>query len=447
MSLDAERAVLGALLKDHTLMDECFLTSDDFSDQDQEARIFRVMQYACDHFTDAPNPLDPVLIAEKWGAKLQQIGGISYLMQLRDSVPSTDSFTFYQRSIRADRVQREIAELGRDIAANGGGDISQLKAKMEQLDDMQQGDGNGGPVHMATVLDGHAATIIKRSSSRGITGAKTANDQINEMSGGHQNGDLEIVAARPSIGKTQYVLNDMDAATQAGWAAVLFSLEMEDLKIVERLVSTIGGIQNKKIKSGLLSENDWDSYSKAVDIIASRNLFIDDTSGATVEYIRRQVKLLRKKFPKLVVYVDYLQFVETEKKFNSTKERVGYVTKSLKRIARELDVSMVVISAVGRDCEKRPDKRPLMSDLRESGDIESDADVVLFLYRDDYYNADTPKKGIVELIIAKGRDIGTGTFEMIFRRDTGRFINMTQDQRYELDKKVKEYEQQRKNRR
>lgn len=441
MSLDAERAVLGSLLKDHTLMDDCFLEEKDFADEEGCRRVFRILQYASRHFTDVPNPLDPVLIADKWGSRLQQIGGISHLMALRDAVPSTDSFVFYQRAVRTDRVQWEIVELGRQVAANGGSDLSELKQRIETISELQKGDDEGGPVHMASILEGHGQTIMKRASSSGITGAKTANDDINQMSGGHQKGDLEIVAARPSIGKTQYVLNDMDAVTKDGWAAVMFSLEMNALKVVERLVSTIGGIKNKRIKSGMMSDNDWDSYSKSVEIIASRNLYIDDTPGATVEYVRRQVKALRRKFPNLVVYVDYLQFLNTEKKFTKNNEKIGYITKALKGIAREMDVCMVAISAVGRDCEKRPDKRPMMSDLRESGDIESDADIVTFLYRDDYYNADTIKKGIVELIVAKGRDIGTGTFEMVFRRDTGRFINLTKDEKYELEKKVKEHAQ------
>nr|WP_276203454.1 DnaB-like helicase C-terminal domain-containing protein [Paenibacillus wynnii] len=171
---------------------------------------------------------------------------------------------------------------------------------------------------------------MNRASSSGVTGAKTANDDINQMSGGHQKGDLEILAARPSMGKTQYVLNDMDAVTKDGWAAVIFSLEMKDLKVVERLVSTIGGIKNKRIKSGMMSDNDWDSYSKAVAIIVSRNLYIDDTPGATVEYIRRQVKALRKEFPNLVVYVDYLQFLNTEKKFTKNNEKVVTSRKHLK---------------------------------------------------------------------------------------------------------------------
>lgn len=447
MSLEAERAVLGSLLKDPALMDDCYLKKEDFSEDEHNRKIFTVLQYAHEHFKEAANPFDMVLLANKWGKNLQQIGGISHFVALRESAPHSSNFTYYQKSVRVDRVQTDLVQLGKQIAANGGGDLAELQKMMNQLAELQQGDEDGGPVHMAVVLDGHGQTVAKRASSGGITGAKMACEEIGQLSGGHQKGDLEIVAARPSIGKTQYVLNDMDAVTKDGWAAVLFSLEMSSLKIVERLVSTIGGIKNKKIKSGLMSDNDWDSYSKAVDIIASRKLFIDDKHGATVEYIRRQVKKLRQKHPNIVVYIDYLQFIETEQNFSKNTDKIGYVTKALKGIAKDLDVCVVSISAVGRKCEERPDKRPMMSDLRESGNIESDADIITFLYRDDYYYADTPKKNIMELIVAKGRDIGTGTFEMANFRDTGRFVNLTPDDKYKLGEKVKAYEQQRKNRR
>lgn len=161
------------------------------------------------------------------------------------------------------------------------------------------------------------------------------------------------------------------------------------------------------------------------------------------------MKSLKKKHPgrRWVIHIDFLQFIQTEKNFDSTKERIGYITKYLKRMARELQVSVVCLSAVGRNCEQRPDKRPLMSDLRDSGDIESDADIVAFIYRDEYYYPESPKKGFAEVIIAKGRKIGTGTFDMGFSPGISRFINLTKDERYKLAEKVREHEQQRSNRR
>lgn len=446
MNLEAQRAVLGALLKDPELMDDCYLSKDDFSEEEHNRKIFTVLQYAKDHFKEASNPFDMVLIANKWGKNLQQIGGISHFVKLRESAPHASNFAYYQKAVRVDRVQADLVELGKQIATSGG-DVADIQAKMVELAELQHGGDEDGPVHVSSLLEGHPHTVASRASISGITGARMACEDINQLSGGHQKGDLEVWGARPSIGKTQYVMNDIDAVTADGWTAVMFSLEMSSLKVVERLVSAVGGIKSKRIKSGMMSDNDWDSYSKAITIITGRSLYIDDKHGATVEYIRRKVKELRKKHPNIIVYIDYLQFIETEQSFSKNTEKVGYITKELKGIAKELDVCVVAISAVGRKCEERPDKRPMMSDLRESGNIESDADVVVFLYRDDYYNADTPKKGIVEFIVAKGRDIGTGTFEMAFLMDIGRFVNLTPDDKYKLAEKVKAHEQQRKNNR
>lgn len=450
MNLDAERAVLGSLLKDHSLIDDCFLAPVDFTEEEENNQLlFKVLQFAKEHSDGAPNPFDPVVLVSRWGGRLQQIGGLKRLMTLRDAVPSTDSFNYYQRAVRTERVQQELTELGIQIATVRGGDLSELKAKMEQLEELQQGDNNGGLVHMATLLEGHEKVIAKRANSGGITGAKAASEEFTKLSKGHQIGDLEILAGRPSMGKTLYMVNDVKAVTESGWGDAVFSLEMNGLEIVEQLASCIGGIKKDRIASGQMSENDWLRYGDSLEVIAGRHLYIDDLPGATVEYIRRQVKLLKKKNPGLrwVIHIDFLQFIQTEKNFDSTKERIGYITKYLKRMARELQVNVTCLSAVGRNCEQRPDKRPLMSDLRDSGDIESDADIVTFIYRDDYYYPESPKKGFAEIIVAKGRKIGTGTFDMAFLPGISRFTNLTDDDKYKLAEKVREHEQQRPHRR
>lgn len=448
MSVEAERAVLGSLLLDHNLMDDCYLTPIDFDEYEGNQTIFRVLQSAKEYFTDTPNPLDLRLVATKWGRLLEEVGGISRLSDLQRSVPSTALFHHYQKAVRRARVQRELAELGRQIAIVGGGDFAELKARIEELEEMQQGDGEVGPVHMVSLLENHEKVIAKRANSvGGITGAHTACDDITNLSKGHQEGDLEIIGARPSMGKTTYAMNDMNRVTESGWGDIFFSLEMGAMDIVEQMASCIGGIYRDRIASGQMSDNDWHSYGKAIEIISNRLLFIDDKIGATVEYIRRQVKAIKKKFPnkRWVIHIDFLQFIQSEKEFSNTKERIGYILKYLKRMAKELWVKVVCLSAVGRDCEKRPDKRPLLSDLRDSGDIESDADIVTFIYRDDYYHPDSPKKNIAELIVAKGRKIGTGTFDMFFVPQISRFLNPDKKQREQIAEKVKEYEQRPKN--
>ncbi|MNC27222.1 Replicative DNA helicase [compost metagenome] len=333
------------------------------------------------------------------------------------------------------------------ISTNGDIDITDIAEKMQQYASIQTLDNSGGPRKVSEVLDGHYKKVMARSQRTGMTGAKTASVDFDNMSGGHQNKDLIIVAARPSVGKTAWLVNDSTEASRGGSVPLIFSAEMTAEDVSERHICSIGNIDSKKVRTGLLTDTDWEKYSKALDILDTLEIYIDDTPGMSVEYIERKIKEFKKKIPNLTVYIDYLQLIETEKEFSKSHERVNYVSKKLKQIGTKYDVPVIAISSVGRKCEDRNDKRPLMSDLRESGNIEFDADVIIFLYRDDYYYPDTVFKGIIELIVAKGRKIGTGTIQMVFNRKTGQFINLNSDDKYKLAEKVRDYEQQRKNRR
>lgn len=443
MNLEAERAVLGALLKKPELMDECYLTADDFSEEEGNGLVLGVLKFAYEKFSNESNPFDPVLLAGHWGAKLQKIGGISRLMVLRDSVPSVAEFEHYQGIVRREHIQRLTRQAFRE-ATESGEQISlpDTLEKLEKIAQMQTEAVTTGPVKMSELLQNHHKVILDRGSKAGITGSHGVSDEFNQMSGGHQNGDLIIIAGRPSIGKTAALVGDSIAGAKGGRAVAIFSAEMPSIDVTERHICYIGNIDSEKLRQGRLTENDWDSYSKALDILDSLQIYIDDTPGMTIEHIHRKVKELKKKFPKLTVYVDYLQIIESEKKFSSTTERVNYISKQLKQIARTCDVPVIAISSVGRKCEDRQDKRPMMSDLRESGNIEFDADVIIFLYRDDYYYPDTILKGVMELIVAKGRKIGTRTLKMVYNRKSGRMINMTKEEKEELEKKVREHERQ-----
>lgn len=220
-----------------------------------------------------------------------------------------------------------------------------------------------------------------------------------------------------------------------GSAAAIFSLEMDRKKITERAVCAFGNIDSRKLNAGELDEDDWERWRIAKSRLDDLPIFIDDTPGITVQQIDRKVKKLVSEYPNLTVYIDFLQLINPGKKFKEERDGVKYVSQQLKQIARKYNVPVVAISAVGRGCEQRQDKRPMMSDLRESGSIESDADIIIFLYRDDYYNPETQKKGIIELIIAKGRNVGTGLVEMIYLRDKSRFINIRREVKDDGDKK------------
>lgn len=438
MSLEAERAVLGSILKQPSLIDECYLTAADFIADERHGLILTTLKYAAEKFDGSPDPFDPVMMATHWGANLAKIGGNSYLTQLRTSQPSTSLFGEYQQVIRAAYVQREQNQLF-EAAAAGSMNISEIKERLAELESLERGKDVTGPVKIYDLMADHHREIMARGSRPGLTGAKTASSELDEMGSGHQPGDLIYIAARPSIGKTAYIVNDSIAVASGGSTAVIFSAEMPAMDVSERHICAIAGIDSKKIRTGRLTENDWDSYSKALEILERLPIYIDDTPYMTLEYIKRQIKALKQRYPRLVVYIDYLQLIGTEKSFKNTSERVSYVSSELKQIARAYEIPIICISSVGRKCEDRQDKRPLMSDLRDSGNIEFDADIVIFLYRDDYYYPDTVLKGIIELIVAKGRKIGTGTIQMFFNRKNGRFTDLTQDDKYELEKKVREH--------
>ncbi|MFU1797629.1 replicative DNA helicase [Paenibacillus azoreducens] len=442
MSIEAEQAVLGSLLRKPELMDDCYLNSNDFDPDGPNSLVMESLSWAHERFVDKQNPFDFVVLAEHWGNQLQKIGGISYLMNLRESVPSVNNFDHYQNIVRETHIQRMARIALREATATGEVNIADTVDKLQQIAEMRPEGQASGPVKMSDVLEDHHKKIRERGSRAGITGAKTASDDLNQMGGGHQKGDVTIVAARPSIGKTAFIVNDSTAAAKSGSTPIIFSAEMPSEDVSERYICSIGNIDSKKVRAGMLTENDWHNYSQALDILDSLPIYIDDTPGMTIEYIRRQVKNMQKKFRNLIIYIDYLQLIESEKKFSNNADRVNHVSKQLKHIARTFNVPVVAISSVGRKCEERNDKRPMMSDLRESGNIEFDADIIIFLYRDDYYYPDTVRKGIIELIVAKGRKIGTGTIEMVFNRKTGRFINLTQEEKEKLAEKVREHERQ-----
>ncbi|KKC49565.1 hypothetical protein VE23_25060 [Paenibacillus sp. D9] len=427
----AETAVLGSVLHEPELMDDIYLQPEEFVDDRHRLMLqyFRVMY-------EQDGTLDIVLMAARSGKDLEKIGNVSYIMQVRGSVAGPENIAHYQAIIRDGYIRRRtedtlrlIADAGSQDAATAAEYVSRAQAALEEIAEIKAGPSESGVQRMSAALGDHHKELQRRSQQRGITGARTASADLDRLTGGHQPSDLEIIAARPSMGKTAYVVNDMIAAAKGGHHTALFSLEMPAKRIAERFLSVLGNIDGKKMKSGAFTDADWERWSFAMDELDRLPIFIDDTAGMTFQHISREVKRLVKKNPNLVIYIDFLQLVQTEQRFKSDHERIAYVSKGLKQLGRRFNVPVVAISAVGRDCEKRQDKRPMMSDLRESGSIESDADNIIFLYRDDYYNSDSDKKNIVEVIVAKGRDVGVGSIEMAFNKQTGRFLDITDEDR------------------
>lgn len=425
-NFEAEASVLGSIILKPDLISECYLQPDDFASE-QNHLVMKYLRY----LDEIGKPIDLVVMAEHSGKDLNKIGGLEYLMQLSNSVPTTAHFDHYQEIVRKLYIRRRTVEtLGKmsDAGAKDDADVSEFLYSVQQSIDeiaaITDGASGGGVKKMSEVLDGHEKKLIQRRNQAGMTGAKTASADLDKLTGGHQDEDLEIIAARPSMGKTAYIVNDMVETARGGRPAVLFSLEMSAEKISERAVCAIGNIDSTRLRTGNLADTDWERWSYAVEELERLPIYVDETPGITLQQIEAKIKRLKKQFPKLVVYVDFLQLVNPGRKFSKEHEGIAYVSKGLKQIGRKYKCPVVAISAVGRSCEQRQDKRPMLSDLRESGSIESDADIVVFLYRDEYYNPNTSKPNIVELIVAKGRNVGTGTIEMGFDKRTGKFHNI-----------------------
>ncbi|SMG58288.1 replicative DNA helicase [Paenibacillus aquistagni] len=424
-NLDAETSVLGSILLKPDYMDHTKLHANDFYYASHKV-IFEGMARLHEEGT----PIDFVTLSQELGDSLVEVGGVSYVSKLAESVPSVSNFKHYEEIIKDLSLKRKMLETlqakfreGR-YSEDNEQFISSVLDSVQSLADETKPERTFRP--MSDVLVDHEDKLAERQKMKGLTGVKTASTVMDKLTGGYQKQDLIIVAARPSVGKTAYMLNDAIAAAKSGTvdAVGIISLEMPDVPVSERVISAVGHIDSFKIRTGNLNDQDWGKYTMARQIVADMPIHIDDSPSATISQIASKVKAFKKKHGRIIVFIDYLQLIHGGKNFSSKTEEVGYISGKLKEIARENDCPIVVISSLSRSVEQRQDKRPMMSDLRESGKIEYDADMVIFLYRDDYYNTDSEKKNIVEVNVAKGRNTGTGLIEMAYLKNFNKFVDI-----------------------
>lgn len=281
-----------------------------------------------------------------------------------------------------------------------------------------------GFVHIRDGLENHFNQLQEKKYSDKPIGFSTAGTALDRITGKWQRQTLNIIAARPSVGKTAFMLNNARKNASEGMAVAMFSLEQPESQLYDRMVAAECLIEGERIRTGQLRDEEWAKYVTAFTKMVELNLYIDDTPGLSIQEIRSAVRKLKKKHPDLIVFLDYLQLVRGGKKFDNRNMEVGYVSTSLKQMARENDIPVVALAQLSRGVEQRQDKRPMMSDLRESGNIEQDADTITFLYRDDYYDKETEKKNIIECIVAKNRNGGVGTAEMINMKQYGKFADL-----------------------
>lgn len=430
-SIDAEQSVLGALMLDNSAWHDLseIIIAEDFY-RKEHYLIFQAMQ----HQAAEGNPVDLVTLSEALdnANNLEKVGGVDYLGELVENSPSTANILAYANIIRERAILRKLISAANAISENSFNPDGRDSAELLDLAEKQvfkiadERPRDGGPQIVGPIVDSALARIDKLFEAKGsITGLTTGFKALDEMTSGMQKSDLVIVAGRPSMGKTSFAMNMVESAIlNTDSPIVVFSLEMPAESLIMRMLSSIGRIDQTHMRNGQLEEGDWDKLTSAVHKIKNKPLFIDDTAGLSPMEMRSRARRIWREHGHLgMIMVDYLQLMQIKGTSESRTGEISEISRSLKTMAREFDCPVVALSQLNRSLEQRPNKRPVMSDLRESGAIEQDADVIMFVYRDEVYNEDSEHKGVAEIIIGKQRNGPIGTKLLSFIGKYTRFEN------------------------
>ncbi len=430
--LAAECSVLGAILIEPTSLEYAeSLAPKAFYHAGHQIIFGRMAELA-----DEGLPVDLVTLTGrlKDRGELEDIGGVSYLSRLAHGVPKTANVETYVKSVHEKWMIREFIRSSSLVvqAAAAGEDVQGLIASAQQAA-TTLADRAAPPQDFKRIKD-VAVEVVETTEIKydayktgKVTGLRTGFRDLDGITAGLQKSDLIIVAARPSVGKTAFALNiAQNVAVRSAEPVAIFSLEMSAAQLVARMVSAEGNLEASRLRVGDMGTEDWSKLADAVGVLGSTNILIDDSPGITVHDIRAKCRRLKKQEGLGLIVIDYLQLIASSgrgRKEENRQQEVSEISRTLKHLARELDVPVIALSQLSRGVEQRQDKRPMMSDLRESGSIEQDADIVAFLYRDDYYNQESEKKNIIEIIIAKQRNGPVGTVELVFLKQFNKFAN------------------------
>ena len=428
-SAEAEQSVIGAMLMDRdaiTIASE-ILTTEDFY-QKQYGILFEAM---VELYTEN-SPVDLVTLQNRLREKdvPPEISSLEFAGELITAVPTSVNVKSYAEIVAEKAALRRLIKVNEEIASAcyaGKDSVDEIMEDTEKkIFQVLQRKTNDDFVPIKDVVLNALDKIEAASRTKGnVTGHATGFIDLDYKTAGFQNSDLILIAARPSMGKTAFVLNIAEyMAFHSNETVAIFSLEMSKEQLVNRLFSLESHVEAQNLRTGNLSDRDWSSLIEAAGIIGKSNLIIDDTPGISVANLRSKCRKYKLEHNLGIIMIDYLQLMTGSRKAESRQQEISDISRSLKEIARELQVPVVALSQLSRAVEQRPDHRPMLSDLRESGAIEQDADVVMFLYRDDYYNHDTDKKNVAEVIIAKQRNGSIGTVELAWLPSFTKFANM-----------------------
>jgi replicative DNA helicase len=440
-SVEAEQSVLGGLLLENSAWDRIgdLLREDDFYRADH-----RLIWRHIARMVEASRPADALTVAESLerNNELDEVGGLAYIAGLSQNTPSAANIRRYAEIVRERSVMRQLAEVGTAIADSAynpsGREPAQLldEAESKVFEIAEAGSrGKQGFFSMPQLLTEVVERIdmlYNRDNSSDVTGVPTGYADLDEMTSGFQPGDLVIVAGRPSMGKTAFSLNIAEnVALDTGLPVAVFSMEMGAAQLVMRLIGSVGRLDQHRLRTGRLLDEDWQRLTAAVGRLNDAPMHIDETPALNSLEVRARARRLHRQYGKLgLIVLDYLQLMSSTSQGENRATEISEISRGLKALAKELNVPVVALSQLNRSLEQRPNKRPIMSDLRESGAIEQDADVILFIYRDEVYNPDSPDKGTAEIIIGKQRNGPIGTVKLTFRGENTRFENYANPGKY-----------------
>jgi len=435
-SVDAEQAVLGGLMLAPDAFDR---VADLLNDKDFYRRDHQLIYRAIRELAEKDKPFDAVTLGEWFESNglAEQVAGGAYLVELVSTTPSAANIKAYAEIVRDKAVLRQLIEIGTDIVNDGfqpeGRDSAEILAKAEQQVFAIAEAGSRGrqdfvPINKA-MAEAFDVLQTRHANGGGITGLPTGYTEFDQMTAGLQPTDLIILAARPAMGKTTFALNIAEyAAIKTKKAVAVFSMEMSASQLALRLISSNGRINATRLRTGQLEDEDWSRVTSAIRMIKETKIFIDDTPGLSPDVLRAKARRLKREHDLGLIVIDYLQLMAVPGNSENRATEISEISRSLKGLAKELNVPVMALSQLNRSLETRTDKRPVMADLRESGAIEQDADIIIFIYRDEYYNKEaSPDKGLAEIIIGKQRSGPTGSLKLKFFGEYTRFDNLAHD--------------------
>jgi replicative DNA helicase len=428
-NLEAEQAVLGALMLEPESGNIVFeiLHAEDFYRDNHRLIFFSIRE-----LFEKGDPIDLVSVAEmlRQQGHMEQVGGIGTVSEIARSVPSAANVEYYARIVSEKALLRQLIRVSSSIIERGYEPGEEARTLLEDAEKLilnlsRQRVKDGFSFIRDVLLETFEKIEYLYSNKGNLTGVPTFFTELDRMTSGWQPSDLVIIAARPSMGKTAMVINmAQNAAIRAKVPVAIFSLEMSKEQLVQRMLCGEAMVDQYRVRTGELLDTDWPKLTRAVGPLSEAPIFIDDTVGISLTELRSKARRLKMEHNLGMVVIDYLQLLAVGKRTESRQQEVAQISRTLKGLARELKIPVIALSQLNRGVEQRQDKRPVMSDLLESGAIEADADVISFIYRDEYYNPDSEKKGIAELIIAKHRNGPVGTVELGFLKEFTKFVNL-----------------------